>query len=360
MLDGLFKRASKPLVGIDISTSSVKLIELSKTGNAYKVESFAAEAMPFNAITDKVIMDLDSVGNAVRKVVKRASPRTKHAAVAVGGQVMTKTIQMPASLTDKELGEQIELQADQYISQPLDEVAFDYEILGVSKADPDLMDVLLVAARRDNIEKLQAVLDIAGMDASVIDVEVYAVENACKLISHQMTDEGVDRTIGLVDFGAATTTFTVLHDRRIIYSYNTDFGGKQLTEEIMRHYGLTYEEAGKAKKEGGLPNNYKIEILDPFVDDMAQAVNRSLQFYQSSTSEHQHLDQILLCGGCAAIPGAAERITGKLNTPTIVSNPFGRMKLSSRAKSQYVENEAAALLVACGLALRSFDKYAKH
>jgi type IV pilus assembly protein PilM len=360
VLDGLFKRASKPLVGIDISTSSVKLIELSKTGNTYKVESFAAEAMPFNAITDKVIMDLDSVGNAVRKVVKRASPRTKHAAVAVGGQVMTKTIQMPATLTDKELGEQIELQADQYISQPLDEVAFDYEILGVSKADPDLMDVLLVAARRDNIEKLQAVLEIAGMDASVIDVEVYAVENACKLIAHQMTDEGIDRTIGLVDFGAATTTFTVLHDRRIIYSYNTDFGGKQLTEEIMRHYGLTYEEAGKAKKEGGLPNNYKIEILDPFVDDMAQAVNRSLQFYQSSTSEHQHLDQILLCGGCAAIPGAAERITSKLNTPTIVSNPFGKMRLSSRAKSQFVENEAASLLVACGLALRSFDKYAKH
>ncbi|MGH8280080.1 MAG: pilus assembly protein PilM [Gammaproteobacteria bacterium] len=360
MLDGLFKRASKPLVGIDISTSSVKLIELSKTGGTYKVETFGAEAMPFNAITDKVIVDMDAVGDAVRKVVKRASPHTKQAAVAVGGQVMTKTIQMPASLSDKDLGEQIELQADQYISQPLNEVAFDYEILGVSKQDPDLMDVLLVAARRENIEKLQAVLEIAGLSAAVIDVEVYAVENACKLIAYQMVDNGVERTIGLVDFGAATTTFTVLRDRRIIYNYTTDFGGKQLTEEIMRHYGLTYEEAGKAKKEGGLPNNYKVEILDPFVDDMAQAVNRSLQFYQSSSSENQHLDQILLCGGCAAIPGAAERIVAKLNTPTIVSNPFGKMRLSSKAKAQYVEHEAAALLVACGLALRSFDKNAKY
>jgi type IV pilus assembly protein PilM len=351
----LFKPSSHPLLGIDISTSSVKLIELSKSGGTYKVESFAAEAMPANAITDKVIMDVEAVGDAVRKAVKRASPNTKLAAVAIGGQVMTKTIQMPITLSDKDLGEQIELQADQYISQPLEEVAFDYEILGASENDPDLVDVLLVAARRENVEKLQSVMDVAGLTAKVVDVEVYALENAVELLVYQMMDEGLDRTIGLVDFGAATTTFSVVHDRKIIYNYNSDFGGKALTEEIMRHYGLTYEEAGKAKKEGGLPNNYKVEILDPFMDDMAQAVNRSLQFYQSSTSEHQHLDQIIVCGGCASIPGAAERISERMGTPAVVGNPFGKMKLSSRAKAQLAENEAAALLIACGLALRSFD-----
>ncbi|HEX6549710.1 MAG TPA: pilus assembly protein PilM [Gammaproteobacteria bacterium] len=351
----LFKRSSEPLLGIDISTSSVKLIELSKSGGNYRVESFAAEAMPANAITDKVIMDVEAVGNALRKAVKRANPTSKLAAVAIGGQVMTKTIQMPITLSDKDLGEQIELQADQYISQPLEEVAFDYEILGASENDPDLVDVLLVAARRENVEKLQSVMEVAGLTAKVVDVEVYALENAVELLVYQMVDEGLDRTIGLVDFGAATTTFSVVHDRKIIYNYNSDFGGKALTEEIMRHYGLTFEEAGKAKKEGGLPNNYKVEILDPFMDDMAQAVNRSLQFYQSSTSEHQHLDQIIVCGGCASIPGAAERIGERLGTPAVVGNPFGKMKLSSRAKAQLAENESAALLIACGLALRSFD-----
>lgn len=355
MLKHLFRHVSPPLAGIDISTSSVKLIELSKAGNSYRVESFAAEGMPANAITDKVIMDLDAVGDAVRKAVKRSGVRSKHAAVAVGGQIMAKTIQMPATLSDRDLGEQIELQADQYIAQPLEEVAFDYEILGISPSDPDLVDVLLVAARKENIEKLQAVLDMAGMTAKVVDAEVYALENACELLTHQMVDEGLDRTVALVDFGAATTTFSVLHDRRIIYNYTADFGGKLLTEEIMRHYGLTFEEAGKAKKEGGLPNNYKVEILDPFINDMAQTVNRSLQFYQSSTSEHQHLDQIIVAGGCAAIPGAAERISEKLAIPTVVANPFGRMRLSSRAKAMNVEQEAASLLVACGLALRSFD-----
>jgi type IV pilus assembly protein PilM len=342
-------------VGIDISTSSVKLIELAKSGKEYRVESFAAEAMPSNAITDKVIMDVDAAGEAVKKAVKKASPRTKYAAVAISGQVMTKTIQMPAKLSDKELGEQIELQADQYISQPLEEVAFDYEIMGPSQTDSELVDVLLVAARRDSVDKFVAVLEFAGLTAKLVDVEAYALENACKLLTYQMVDEGLDRTIALADFGAATTNFSVLHDRKIIYTYNSDFGGKQLTEEIMRHYGLTYEEAGKAKKEGGLPGNYKVEILDPFTEDMAQTVNRSLQFFLSSTSEHTHLDQIIVCGGCGAISGATERISEKMGTPTVLGNPFGQMKVSSRAKSQLVQNEASALLVACGLALRSFD-----
>jgi len=351
----LFRPSSPPLLGIDISTSSVKLIELAKAGGSYRVESFAAEPMPANAITDKVIMDVDGVGDAVRKAVKHASPKSKYAAVALSGQVMTKTIQMPAKLSDKDLGEQIELQADQYISQPIEEVAFDYEIVGPAQNDPDLMDVLLVAARRESVDKLVSVLDIAGLTAKLVDVEAYALENACKLLTYQMMDEGLDRTIALVDFGAATTSFSVLHDRKIIYTYNSDFGGKQLTEEVMRHYGLTYEEAGKAKKEGGLPGNYKVEILDPFTEDMAQTVNRSLQFFLSSTSEYTHLDQIIVCGGCAGIPGAAERISEKMGVPSVIGNPFGQMKVSSRAKTQLVQAEASALLVACGLALRSFD-----
>ncbi|HEV2321131.1 MAG TPA: pilus assembly protein PilM [Gammaproteobacteria bacterium] len=351
----LFKPSSPPLLGIDISTSSVKLIELAKTGNSYRVESFAAEPMPSNAITDKVIMDVDAAGDALRKAVKRASPGTKSAAVAISGQVMTKTIQMPAKLSDKDLGEQIELQADQYISQPIEEVAFDYEIVGPSQSDPELVDVLLVAARRESVDKLSSVLELAGLTAKVVDVEAFALENACKLLTYQMVDEGLDRTIALVDFGAATTNFSVLHDRKIIYTYSSDFGGKQLTEEIMRHYGLTYEEAGKAKKEGGLPGNYKVEILDPFADDMAQTVNRSLQFFLSSTSEYTHLDQIIVCGGCAGVPGAAERISEKMGTPAVIGNPFGQMKMSSRAKTQINPSDSPSLLVACGLALRSFD-----
>ena len=351
-----FKSKAKPKLGIDISASSVKLIEISRSGNTYKVETYGAEATPPNAVTDKVISDPEAVGEAVRKAAKRAGSRVKDAAVAVGGaSVITKTIPMPGSLSDKELGEQIELQADQYIPFPLEEVSFDYEILGPSQNDPDMVDVLLAATRRENVEARQAALEIAGLNAKVVDIEAYALENACELLTYQMTDEGLDKTIALVDFGATATTFSVLHDRKIIYTRDQAFGGKQLTEEIMRHYGLSFEEAGKAKKEGGLPSNYQPEILDPFLEDMAQQVNRSIQFFLSSTSEYGELDQIIICGGTAAIPGAADHIQDSLGTPTVLGDPFGNMKLSSKAKAQLVESDSAALMIACGLAMRSFD-----
>lgn len=352
----LFQRKAKTLLGLDISTSSVKLIELSKSGSTYKVESYAAEPMPPNAITDKVIADVDAAGDAVRKAVKRAGTRTKLAAVAIGGaSVITKTVQMPAALSDNELGNQIELQADQYIPFPLEEVSFDYEIMGPSENDPEMVDVLLAATRRENVEQRQALVEMAGLDAKVMDIEAYALENACKLLTYQMPDDGLDKTVALVDFGSTTTTFSVLHDLKIIYTRDQPFGGKQLTEEIMRHYGLSFEEAGKAKKEGGLPANYQQEVLEPFMEDMAQQVNRSLQFFLSSTSDYNQLEQVLICGGCAQIPSAAEYIEQKLGTPTVVANPFGKMKIASRAKSQQVEADATALMIACGLALRSFD-----
>ncbi|MGD8378703.1 MAG: pilus assembly protein PilM [Gammaproteobacteria bacterium] len=352
----LFKRNAKPLLGLDISTSSIKLVELSESGGGYKVECFSAEPMPPNALTDKIIVDVDAVGDAVRRAVKRAGTRTKLAAVAIGGaSVITKTVTMPASISDSELAEQIELQADQYIPFPLEEVSYDFEILGPSAQDPDMVEVLLAATRRENVEHRQAVLEVAGLTAKVVDIEAYALENACRVITYQMPDEGLDKTVALIDFGSTSTTFSVLHDRKVIYTRDQAFGGKQLTEEIMRAYGLTYEEAGRAKKEGGLPNNYKTEILDPFIDDMAQQVNRSLQFFLSSVSTHHDLDQVIVCGGCAAIPGVDERIQDMLGTSTAIANPLGQMKVSSRAKSQGAEAEAPALMTACGLALRSFD-----
>ncbi|MCG8433586.1 MAG: pilus assembly protein PilM [Gammaproteobacteria bacterium] len=352
----LFKSKAKPRLGIDISTSSVKLVEISRVKDQHKVECYAAEPMPPNAITDKVIADVDAVGDAIRKAVKRAGSRVKDAAVAIGGaSVITKTVPMPASLSDKELGEQIELQADQYIPFPLEEVSFDYELLGPSKNDPEMVDVLLAATRRENVEQRQAVLELGGLNAKVVDIEAYALENACQLLTYQMPDEGMDKTVAIVDFGATTTTFSVLHDRQIIYTRDQAFGGKQLTEEIMRHYGLSFEEAGKAKKEGGLPNNFKPEILDPFIDDMAQQVNRSMQFFLSSTSDYSELDQVIVCGGCAAIENVAEEIQEKLGTSTVIGDPFGEMSLSTKAKSQLIESDASSLIIACGLAMRSFD-----
>ena len=353
MLLGTRKR---PLLGLDITTSSVKLIELAPAGKSYRVESYAAEATPPNAINEKSIVDVDAVGDAIRKVVKRSGTRCREAAVAIAGDaVITKIIQLPVNLGENELEGQVEIQADQYIPFPMEEVSYDFEVVGPSESDPDMLDVLLVATRSENVDQRRAAVEAGGLESRVVDVEAFALENACELMRHQMPDRGMDHQVALVDFGAANTTFSVLQNMRVIYTRDFAFGGQQLTEEIMRTYGLSLEEAGRSKKEGGLPSNYAPEVLDPFIDDMTQQVSRSLQFFLASGGGREQPDQILVCGGCANIPGVADVISSKVGIPTEVGDPLGQMRLSSRAKSMGVRQDAVALLTACGLALRSFD-----
>lgn len=352
----LSRRKSKTLLGLDITTSSVKLIELVENGRGYRVESYAAEPTPPNSINEKAIVDAEAVGEAVRRAVKRSGTKSREAAVAISGDAaITKIIQMPKNLSEAELEGQVELQADQFIPFPMEEVSFDFEVIGESERDPDMLDVLLVATRTENVEQRQAAVEAAGLVARVVDVEAFAVENACQLLTHQMPDGGADKYIAIVDFGASTTTFSVLKDLKVIYTRDFAFGGQLLTEEIMRTYGLSMEDAGRAKKEGGLPSNYHSEVLDGFIDDMSQQVSRSLQFFLASGSGREQPDQILVCGGCANIPGVADVIGSRVGIPTQIGDPLGQMKLSSRARSQGVEKDATALLTACGLALRSFD-----
>lgn len=343
------------LIGLDISSTSVKLLELSQQSDGYRVEAYAAEPLPPNSVVEKNITDVEAIGEAVQRAVKRSGSRAKFAAVAVAGSsVITKVITMPANLSDEELESQIQLEADQYIPYSLEEVNMDFEVLGANDKSPDMVDVLLAASRSENVDSRVAAVELGGLTAKVVDIEAYTLENAFPLIASQVPG-GIDgSTIAIVDIGATMTTLSVLHDAKIIYTRDQVFGGKQLTEEIQRRYGLSYEEAGMAKRQGGLPDNYVPEVLEPFKDAMAQQVSRSLQFFFSS-SHHNTVDHIILAGGTASIPGVDELIEQRVGSSTSIANPFTHMSLASRVKAQALANDAPALMIACGLALRSFD-----
>ena len=249
----LLQRKYRALLGLDITTSSVKLIELAMAGGQYRVEAYAAEPTPQNAINEKAIVDAEAVGEAIRRAVKRAGAKSNEVAVAISGDAaITKVIQMPRSLRSGDLEAQVEMQADQYIPFPMDEVSYDFEVLGPNDKDPDSNDVLLVATRTENVEQRQAAVKAAGLTAKIVDVEAFALENACKLMTHQMPDGGIDRTIAVVDFGASSTTFSVLRNLKVVYTRDFAFGGQQLTEEIMRTYGLA-DGRGRARQEGRRP-----------------------------------------------------------------------------------------------------------
>lgn len=351
----LFTRKRPPVVGLDISSSAVKLLELSRNGNRYRVESYAVEPLPPNSVVEKNITDVEAVGEAVRRAMKRAGAHTRNAAVAVAGSsVITKVIPMPNNLSDDELHSQIEMEADQYVPYPLEEVSLDFEVLGASGNNPDTVDVLLAACRTETVDMRAAAVENGGLDIKVVDVEAYATENAFQLLLDQVPDHGADKTVAVIDVGSTMTTLNVLHDSKLIYTRDQIFGGKQLTEEIMRRYGLSYEEAGMAKRQGGLPENYEPEVLEPFKEAMCQQVSRSLQFFFGS-SQYNSVEQIILAGGSASVPGITDLLQERLSVETLVANPFASMSLSSRVKPQSLSNDAPALLIACGLALRSFD-----
>ena len=351
---GLFKRKTPPVLGIDVSSTSVKLLELSRSGDRITVESYAVQPMPPNSVVEKNITEVDSVAQTIAEVVTRSKTKVKDAAVAVAGSaVITKIIDMSVGLSDDAMEAQIGVEADQYIPYPLDEVALDFEIQGESDRGADQVEVLLAACRRENVDTRVEVLEAADLVPRIVDVEVYAMERAFELIVGQLgLDE--DYTVAIVDIGSTMTTLSVLAGGHTIYTREQLFGGRQLTEEIQRRYGLTMQEAGLAKKEGGLPEDYEQEVLEPFRDAVIQQVTRSLQFFFSST-QYNDVDHVVLAGGVAALAGLSDAVEEKLGTPTTVANPFKDMAVSSRVNATALANDAPALMIACGLALRSFD-----
>lgn len=351
---GLFSASQAPLIGVDISTTAVKLLQLSKVGSRYRIDHYALEPLPPNAVVEKNIVDVDSVGEAIKRALTRAGIKSKQAATAVAGSaVITKVITMPADLSEEDLESQIESEANQYIPYPLDEVSLDFEVLGPAPNSSELMNVLLAASRTENVDIRVAALESGGLAAKVVDVEAFAMENAFRLIADQMS-VSKDAVIALVDVGATMTTLIVLKNQRAIYTREQVFGGKQLTDEIMRRYALSFDEASLAKRQGGLPDSYEHEVLEPFKEAMTQQISRLLQFFFAG-SEYSRVDQVVLAGGSVVIPGIVEMVEQQLGVPTVVANPLAGMALAPKVQAAQLQQDAPALMIAAGLALRSFD-----
>ena len=350
----LYRKPNKGLIGVDISSTSVKLLELSvKSGNRYWVESYALVPLPEGSVVEKNILNPEAVGDALERAINLANTQSTAAAFAIPtSMVITKTIEMDADMTDDEREVQIRMDAEQYIPFPIDEANLDFEVLPERLSNPNRVNVLLVATRLENIEARSEVLELANLTAKIADVESFAIENAYQVFSDTLP-MGVN-TVGILDIGHTMTTLSVMQKNKVIYTREQVFGGKQLTQEIQNRYGLSFEEAGRAKKSRSLPDDYDVEVLEPYLDAVVQQAARSLQFFFSS-SQFNEIDHILLAGGNANIPGLAKLLQQKLGYRVTIANPFLQMGFSPQIDIKKIENDASSLMVACGLALRSFD-----
>jgi type IV pilus assembly protein PilM len=352
----LFGPKTRPLCGLDISSSSVKMVELADAGKgAYRIERYAIEPLSRDAVVDGNITNLDVVTEAVKRAWKRMGTSSKFVAMALpSAAVITKKIIVPAGQREQELELQVESEANQYIPFALDEVNLDFQVIGPSPGNPDEVEVLIAASRKEKVEDRLAIAESAGLKTLVMDVESYAAQSAFELVERQLPDAGRNQIIAMIDIGASVMNLTVMRNGQPVYSREQPFGGYQLTQEIMRHYGMSAEDAEAAKRAGTLPENYESELLKPFLDNLALEVSRALQFFFTSTQFNQ-VDHIVLAGGCAVIPRVDEVVSGRTQVKTVIANPFAEMSLSQRVKPKSLAADAPSLLVACGLALRRFD-----
>jgi len=349
----LYRKPNKGLVGVDISSTTVKLLELSVKNGRYWVESYAVMPLPENSVVEKSILNPEAVGDALERVVNLVNPHTTNVAFAVPtSMVINKIIEMDADMSDEEREVQIRMDAEQYIPFPLDEVSLDFEVLPDRLANANRVNVLLVATRTENVDTRVEVLELAGLTAKIAEVESYAMERAFSVFADTLPMGA--NTVGILDIGHTMTTLSVMQKGKIIYTREQVFGGRQLTQDVQSRYGLSFEEAGRAKKERTLPDDYDTEVLEPFLDAVVQQAARSLQFFFSS-SQFNEIDHILLAGGNANIPGLAKLLQQKLGYRVTIANPFLQMGFSPQIDIKKIENDASSLMVACGLAMRSFD-----
>ncbi len=354
-LDRILGRQHSAMIGLDISSSSVKLVELSKDASgALVLERLGSEPFEKGWITDGQIEKFDEVAEAVRRVVKKSGTSTRQVAMAMPqSAVITKRILLPAGLREEELELQVESEANQYIPFSLDEVSLDFCVIGPAPSSPGDVEVLIAASRKDRVQDRQGLAEAAGLTPVILDIESHASRLAMTRVVSVLPNEGQDALVALFEIGADTTSLKVLRDEDMLYDRDQAFGGSQLTQLIARQYGFSFEEAEQKKVLMDLPDDYEHTLLSPFVDSLSQEIGRALQYFFTSTPHHK-VHYVMLAGGTANLPGLRDRVTELTGFAAMVVNPFDNMKLGSTVREQRVRREAPSYLTACGLAMRRF------
>jgi type IV pilus assembly protein PilM len=308
-LGSLFSRQPAPLLGLDVSSSSVKLVELGRDASGKLVlERCAIEPLERGWITDGNVEKFDEVAEAVRRVVRKSGTRTKNAALALPpSAVITKKIVLPGGMSEQELEIQVESEANQYIPFSLDEVSLDFCVIGQSANSAGDVEVLIAASRKEKVQDRQGLAEAAGLKAMILDVESYASRLATARLIEQLPGQGRDAVVALFEVGAFTTSMQVLRNQEVLYDRDQAFGGAQLTQLIVRQYGFSAEEAEAKKRSGDLPDDYGSGVLKPFVASIAQEIARALQFFFTSTPHNRDAADFIRLFACQSLRRDGDR-----------------------------------------------------
>jgi type IV pilus assembly protein PilM len=356
-LTSLFHREeSSPLFGLDISSSSVKLVELTqgKSGD-YILEHCGLELLEPGWIEGGNIENFDAVVAAVQRVVRTSGTKARRVALALPPPaVITKKIMLAADLSEAEMEVQVEAEASQYIPFPLEEVSLDFCVLGPASGSGKDVEVLLAASRKEKVQDRQAVAEEAGLKPAIMDVDIFAAQLAASRVIDSM-QLGKNGIVALFEIGGSTTTLQVLRGGESVYERDLSFGGQQLTQAMARQYGFTQQEAEAKKRTHEVPEDFETTLLPEFVGNAASEISRAMQLFLSSTV-YGKVDRILLAGGVANVAGLDAQVAKQAGCQAMVINPFEGMQIGRGVRQQRLVHEAPSYLTACGLAMRRFQQ----
>ncbi len=345
---GLFKK-KKDLVGIDIGSSSIKLVQLWQSRDGYQLLNAAIMPLPPEAIVDNSMMDTGAVVDAVKNLVASLGIKTKDVVCSISGNaVIIRKIMLPA-MTTEELEDQISWEAEQYIPFDIKDVHIDFQILGPDAVDPSKIQVLLVASKKDIINDYVALFADAGMTLHVMDVDSFAVQNAYELNSGL-----IDEVCALINVGAGVMNINVVRGETSLFTRDVQMGGNQYTEEIQKQLGVNAQEAETMKMLAAEQQNGPLtEVINRVNDSVAQEIRRSVDFYNSTASGDDRIGRIRMSGGCSKMLGLQDAVAAKLGIEVDVLNPFERVKFNEKDfDAEYLQEIAPLMAVGVGLAIR--------
>jgi type IV pilus assembly protein PilM len=345
-------------VGLDIGSSSVKAVELSRRGRGkeFELTHLGVASMPAEAIVQGAFLNSSAIVEGIREAIEKAKIRTKNVAAAVSGHsVIVKKVSLPA-MTRDELDEQIRWEAEQYIPFDVNEVNLDFQILNGGGGEGQ-MEVLLVAAKKDLVDDYVQVIREAGLIPAAIDVAAFAVENAFEANYEVRPDE----VVALVNIGAQVVNINIISNGAPAFTRDITTAGNQYTEEIQKALSISFEEAERIKL-GGRRSESSQEVVPQEVEQAMRSVtetvigeiSRSLDFF-SATSADSRIERIVLCGGGASVAGLQAAFQQRTGGKVEIMDPLARMLPSSKFEANYLDEIAPALGVGVGLALRRMD-----
>jgi type IV pilus assembly protein PilM len=333
-LQTYFKAKSPSIAGLHIGADGLKLICLSKAGEHFQVEHYASVALPPGVMQENAIKDSAAITVAVKQLVAQTNGKIKNVAIALPVMaVISKVIQLNAILNEIQLEEFIQFEAEQHLPHPIDEVSLDFQVLGANPKNPQLIDVLLVASHKNNIEARVAAIAAGGIQVKIVDVETHAIERACQLLRNDWPARGVQQTVAVVTLSALVLSLVVLHNNEVVFTRSENVGSEQLTNT--------------------LPDDDSSEVLAPFTELVLLQIKRLLQFF-FSTAQTSAINYFVIAGGSVQLPGLAAKIAEQLNLIVAVADPFANMLLAPAIDVALLKQAAPDLLLCTGLALHNF------